>query len=108
MNYELAKELADNGFPHEICEWTDEHPDRTTNQHVPVPTLSDLIEACGDGFAFLSKIEAIPGGTSWTAGGWDDGHGCTDKECCEDAINEQTPEEAVARLWFALNKKPRD
>jgi len=60
------------------------------------PTLSELIEACGDGFGKLQQ-ESSMWRFRWYA--------------C-DLVNEEgslekgsTPEEAVARLWLALNKK---
>jgi hypothetical protein len=60
------------------------------------PTLSELIEACGDKFNNLYKS---PSG--WEAKGR--------QEKYDDPISDQmicggqTPEEAVARLWLALN-----
>jgi hypothetical protein len=64
------------------------------NNTVYIPTLSELIEACGDGFSSLEN-----GGDDWGAYStlitfWNDpvGYG-------------KTPEEAVARLYIALNQK---
>jgi hypothetical protein len=106
MTYELAKQLKDAGFPQreEVGEgrwphytgyglgYCDEHG-------VYYPTLSELIEACGNGFDVLKK-----GGEMWICG--------NDKYCCSEhgsyieVISEgKTPEEAVARLWLALNAK---
>jgi hypothetical protein len=53
------------------------------------PNLSDLIEACGDRFARMYVIKTI-----WTA---------ESDEPSQTAIGEG-PEEAVARLWLALQK----
>jgi len=104
MNYELAKELKDAGFPQQL--WTGQsyyyeggdnallsdgfQENENVSDKIKIPTLSELIEACGEGaFMLLNKGD----GTYWVA-----------------ALNGKgaegiTPEEAVARLWLALNKK---
>ena len=129
MNYELALELKNAGFPQEykkttpLMDWAfDEeeelhllHEDNDTDwwigndyNHsdmsieevqktwVKCPTLSELIEACGEGFADLNKS---------CHGGW---------ECNVEHFNSDTgfpkttgstPEEAVAKLWLVINKK---
>ncbi len=98
MNYELAKELKDAGFPQkekgtllfkEGIRLTDTQEYWNENSAY-APTLSELIEACGDGFI---QLERLP--DRWMCyfindRGWTEG---------------KTPEEAVARLWLALNKK---
>jgi hypothetical protein len=53
------------------------------------PNLSDLIEACGAGFSRLFVEADI-----WTAQSDDPPH----------TIRSDSPEEAVARLWFALRR----
>lgn len=55
----------------------------------PMPTLSELIEACGHNFWILQRDPI----TDTFVASFDD-------------YNEEgkTPEEAVARLWLALNK----
>ena len=83
MNYELAKQLKDAGFPQ-----------NGTGQFIDVklasPTLSELIEACGDDFLNLYK----------TKDKWNCVHPLEDNDdCCG-----STPEEAVAHLWLELNK----
>ena len=114
MNRKLAKELKAAGFPirlyrighkffpHENnAAWSTaarEHGVTITNYELKnrlqdiedgyyCPTLPDLIEACGEDFAGLSIEKTI-----WTAQGKDPG---------TFAIAD-SPEEAVARLWFAL------
>lgn len=79
MNYELAKKLKDVGF------------------RVPVgasslwqPSLSELIEACGEKFSNLRNDEG-----RWIATASGVSYGQTGS----------TPEEAVANLWLALNEK---
>lgn len=59
-----------------------------------VPTLSELIEACGERFFRLSHSKNNDG-TSWDAESWEVGEIETGKN----------PEEAVANLWLATNKK---
>jgi hypothetical protein len=53
------------------------------------PNLSDLIEACGDSFARLSVVKTI-----WTA----------ESDNPPQIAMGDSPEEAVGRLWLALNK----
>ncbi len=88
MNYELAKKLKDAGFPE--MEWRIEQ----FLKHGPakLPTLSELIEACGDSLGDLTRTDS----------GW--------MTNCENIGNNpqtegSTPEEAVANLWLELNKK---
>ena len=132
MNYELAKRLKDAGFPQEprvdiggidgdfrggfyfICKRDLNEPSGIAvgevapnfldqrqyadylnfdGELVKIPQLSELIEACGERFKGLtrhSKDEVI----QW---------GATNGEDC--LRFGPTPEEAVARLWLALNKK---
>ena len=106
MNYELAKKLKDAGFQF--------------NSYVPVlandingnpieieenvvdrfPTLSELIEACGEEFKHLGRFEQEISNSSpshytvWYVVG----HTIPKVEA-------KTPKEAVANLWLRLNKK---
>ena len=60
-----------------------------------LPSLSELIEACGEGFEELVRFKdknAI--GAKWGA--------FTNPKIVSRG---NTPEEAVARLWLGLNKK---
>jgi hypothetical protein len=80
---------------------------RHEDEYAYDPTLSELIEACGDEFDALYRLEKdyvsavsedrVPGG--WEATPEDKGEErgwfCWGK----------TPEEAVANLWLALNPK---
>ncbi len=105
MNYELAKELKDAGYPQELRRGTYYNPQDyqvcidagITKENVYIPNLSELINACGDDFFALHKTK-----TGWeastktgTSGDWK----------LSKAYSGSTPEEAVARLWLALNKK---
>lgn len=92
MNCELAKELKDAGFP-QVNHDEDDFYHETFGEDISNPTLSELIEACGDKFASLSK-GMFP--NQWMClGGTLEGNLKTGGD---------TPEEAVARLWLALNK----
>lgn len=92
MTYELAKQLKDAGFPQkENTYWKNERGEGTLG--VYAPTLSELIEACGEEFYSIRKQ--------------------TLKYCAESVASDDrffqakgsTPEEAVANLWLELNKK---
>lgn len=102
MNYELAKELKKADWPfveikpgmHQCREYVDFNPEgdpKIGPQHFFLPTLSELIEACGEKFFSLSRHANV-----WQTN-WRDGFG-------GDTAG-STPEEAVARLWLALNNK---
>lgn len=84
MEYKLAKELFDVGFT---------SPTSFMNENGwEAPTLSELIEACGEEFASLERKSF-----GWMAFGF--------RKYEEFDITAPTPEEAVARLWLALNPK---
>jgi hypothetical protein len=94
MDYTLAKELKDAGFPqHRDCTANDCF--NTQGQDACAPTLSELIEACGDISMSLGKYTegAYPEGRKSYAW-YGPAHG-----------SGMTLDEAVARLWLALNKK---
>lgn len=93
MDYQLAKQLADSGFPYK-WEKTDEN-----NEPFEAPTLSELIEACGDNFV---KLEKVPSG--WGAFGRMEKY--TDLTSDTMQCGGLTPDVAVARLYLALNARP--
>jgi len=94
MNYELAKELKEAGFPQ--GDITENHHIETDEKHeiVKFPTLEELIEACGDSIARIWRIKEGSGFPKWCATG------------TNDFLDEMgdTPAEAVARLWLSLKK----
>jgi hypothetical protein len=111
MNYELARELKDAGFPQGTT--TDanryNHLDSKGNPCAPfypdavyVPTLTELIEACGDGFETLSR-DTTTEKMCWIANNYHDADSPEEKVL--GWYEGSTPEEAVANLWLALNKK---
>lgn len=97
MNYDLTKQLKDAGlkFPsNDGCSncWGDLGKgcsDECGRERFP--TLSELIEACGDDFRSLKKVKN--GAFSWCASskGQD--------------IYDKTAEESVANLYLVLHKK---
>ncbi len=114
MNYELYQKLKDAGFKQDgdgkLYETTEGRLSRENmnaldsmgtylTQVVYIPTLSELINACGKDFGRLSLNEC-------------DGQQIFDaypnsqklKERKEWFLARGTPEEAVANLWLALNK----
>ncbi len=106
MEYELAKKLKNAGFPQfmnmgeyhygntigqidQNCWRLQKVDDDTAMEWVKIPTLSELIEACGEEFNNMFHIEK-----KW--------------RCCsfqDEDVMGNTPEEAVANLWLELNKK---
>ena len=103
MNYELAKELKEVGFTplHTVERWMApdgkyigiEHGKKEVEDSVYTPTLSELIEAVGEELALL-----INAGKWWFAQGFGNA-----KEPPPNFIG-KTPQEAVAKLYIALNK----
>ena len=115
MNYKLALALKEAGFPQNtehyyengkyISSWSDYF--NCGGELIAAPTLSELIEACGDGFFNLNyvklhapeaypplkRIQEIREGNLWVANG---------EQCWTTA---KTPEESVAKLWLKLTKK---
>lgn len=119
MNYELLKQLADAGFPKDM-DFREAISDsafikingrdvrvcadyETQPRYANPPTLSELIKACVDGDFILS--------TEFSEGAWVAGMGNKSSvvrlgESEPTFIGAgKTPEEAVAKLWLALNSK---
>ena len=95
MDYEVAEKLMDAGFP-QVGKGSSIGPlDKLvwrSGDRVYVPTLEELIQACGENFCSLHKLHD----------GWlvtaNSGQSCYAK----------TPAEAVARLWLALQTADGD
>lgn len=96
MDYKLVRELRDAGFA-EGGKGTWIYPldalVTRSSDRVYAPTLEELIEACGDDFHDLQNF-------NWKYGGW----GVSSKRTGIQKFGD-TPTEAVARLWLALNTK---
>lgn len=102
MTYDLAKALKDAGFrqvwPTGRGEmYVGEYESKGVREGVYIPTLSELIEECGDVFCGVSKNISSE---SWTAETF---HLPTQFGPKVKHTSGSTPEEAVARLWLALN-----
>ena len=107
MNYELAKQLKDSGFPQNDTDLVLVEDDRhlmdihTANEmgygYAYAPTLSELIEACGEYFVLLYRSTNQE--YLWES------EGNKDKEN-HNYGRGSTSEEAVANLWLELNKRP--
>ena len=122
IDYELAKQLKEAGFPQELLNGNKfyylgygdlskldifcEHRGGEVFSHIKIPTLLELIEACGEKLSYIEgsfrlsrcndcKKEGKP---HWTAIGWN-----LKKENLEIKCG-NSPEEAVAKLWLKLNE----
>jgi hypothetical protein len=96
MTYELAKKLQDAGFPLEAMRFDQmSKPPTDVRELKNPPTLSELIEACGDKFQLL-ELQYMPEEDElypeWMALSTNNLCGVAD-----------TPEEAVANLWLVLH-----
>lgn len=97
MNYELAKEVKNAGLESKHSSEDAEYPDK--DGYVP-PNLSELIEACGDGFRSLTYHSKRTNESTYRR--WIAKSGARTGKFLRSG---HTPEEAVAKLWLALNKK---
>ena len=88
ITYELAKKLKNAGFPQNIDYGNSFYEE---GEEVASPSLSELIEVCGNKFSNLER---------GTNGYWKVQN---NNEPFIRCIN-STPEEAVANLWLELNK----
>lgn len=102
LNYELAKDLRDAGFPQDgfgMPECAIEGGHDGPCEAVYLPTLSELIAACGGdgptGFQLYQEWKTRDY-VEWEA---TSGFGQAQKRG-----RGTTPEEAVARLWLALHE----
>ncbi len=100
MNYELAKQLKDAGFPQKRRAWyysdeeTTMYCDHVFDGLIMKPSLSELIEACiGEYWFTLAELKPH----AWRAEGR-----TLDLKTLRG--KGKTPEEAVAKLWLELNK----
>lgn len=105
MNYELAKKLKEAGFPQRFSVMEGYYYEMSgqTLPTVKNPTLSELIEACGEDFTMLSKDKKIWYAHGITSRAYEPNGDIEDEYM--DTFDGRTPEEAVAKLWLALNKK---
>ena len=112
MKYELAKALKDTGFPQNGLNTCTYRNCRCHNKkkcsgcdicmRVRIPSLSELIEACGNDLKYIAKI-TIRTGESKVTDGWEVCQN-VDKNEIAFAIQEFTLEEALAKFYIALHK----
>lgn len=100
MNRELAKRLKDAGFPL-IHSSTQRSWMQLPGLDYDEPLLSELIEACGEGFDYLVHTHGTRKDGWYAEAGLVHQGGGIDGERIVDS-----PETAVANLWLALNTKP--
>jgi hypothetical protein len=98
LNYGLVKQLKDAGFP-----FKEQRCQSCIEIHLScdvsiLPPLSELIAACGLPFTLTYQ-------DGYEAGSWIAGKGIDDDGKVDCGVRGFNPEEAVARLWLALNKK---
>jgi len=101
MNYELAKQLKDLGFPQHLergkLVFTDDGEIIKSSDYSLVPTLEELIEACGEEFHGLRK-----GKDEWFADARKPFVKPYKGKRWKLTRSDKTPKEAVAKLWIAL------
>lgn len=99
MEYELLKKLRDAGFPQTGNNFDSEFgfmcdgPDGDTAY---IPLLGELIERCGKDFHSLRA--PTEGGEYWNA------FALNKAENWNRSDHGKTPEEAVAKLWLAIQE----
>lgn len=127
LTYELAKKLKEAGFPQKKIGYVwffrkavnnyfiqreagwlkvyTKNADNLKNEWYFVPTLEELIEACGDRFEYLYRADEDMKevGIYWICGQNPSGEG--DEFKMNPSGQGKTPSEAVANLWLQLNKK---
>ncbi len=107
MNYDLARELKDAGFPFKEC--NHEYPHAVLDfgsdngPWYDSPSFEQLIEACKNHPVNRKDIGLYTNGggyVAWARKTYLDDGGDDERDC-----RGITAVEAVARLWLALNKK---
>lgn len=104
ISYKLAKQLKDAGFPQKIYRFAavtkqDKDNIKAAKEGLRMPTLLELVEACGDETVRLIKYTSRLIDTEYERD-----HQC--EAICKNKIGfGSTLEEAVASLYLELNKK---
>lgn len=111
MDYELAKKLKDVGFPQGDYSqnfvyidsmdgiFLDGIMEHLRDGVLRIPTLSELIDACGEGFALHMR----PNNQGWKA--WQINSNPREPNAANFEEVGKTKEEAVANLYIKLNEK---
>lgn len=90
ISYKIAKKLNDAGFRTIMG-----FPVSNNKDGLYYPTLSELIEACGDSFEGIwRRVNDDISTKEWVANAF---------ELSIDMQTGSTPEEAVAKIWLLLN-----
>ena len=92
LNYKLAKQLKEAGFPQEFANCTE----NGINYYAPI--LSELIEACGEDFSGLTYFCGRKK-HKWEA------ESCCDIDKEWVRVKAESPDEAVAKLYLKLKEK---
>lgn len=129
MDYDLAKELKEAGFPqNSVMEWEFDPTTKEAELHekglrgcarcgaivsglrphlavqrADCPTLEELIEACGDEFFSVQRHHQVAGRSD--SGIFFRAFGVRPKDGHNISADGPTPKVAAARLWLALNPK---
>jgi hypothetical protein len=110
ISYELLKEAKDAGFPQELDgQWMDEDGSvwnqPTSSSCFCVPTLDEVIEACG--VEYIVDGEAYQFHLLYSEGSWFAQYDNSDFSLPNPSKQGKgpVPLEAVLRLYIALNKK---
>jgi hypothetical protein len=104
IDYKLAKQLREAGFfQGGAGRWVTDPDLIVARDRTYVPTLSDLIEACGKQFWSVTRLQHVDtDGQRWLArDATIDFNGNTPAF----QISGKSPEEAVARLWLVLQRR---
>jgi hypothetical protein len=91
ISYDLARSLKDAGFRQSELARAQQ---QAGYDYASMPTLSTLIEVCGEGFGALGREPDCCIACEYVSerGEWNNAH------------EGETPEDAVARLWLSLNQ----
>jgi len=114
MTYKLALQLKNAGWKQIV--FTCRKDDHFCNvdkedciiEPLGFPTLSELIEACGEEFCELVRSNNYTVKPMWLAYPSEEAFNKSGNDCVLDCCGYEigsTPEEAVANLWLAINKK---
>lgn len=113
MNYELAKQLKEAGFPMPIddCNFVRSSAEEG-NDEIGIPTLEELIGACPKTLdkydEAFDENEQVRLTLSFEEGEWLAGYYeflAYEGDYFHEMGRGETPKEAVARLWLALNEE---
>jgi len=102
LSYKSALELKEAGFPQDKCSmiWKGVRPGLSTDTPLGIPTLSELIEACGDE-VFVTNMKGYRDSREVTELWMAEKYYGIEKP--QEIAQGKTPEEAVKNLWIKLH-----